>query len=78
MDAIMEATRIVNVILEMLGEESVQLAEEGSMKQRLEILLNKYKEKLITKEHDHSKSRNKNDIPNMVIRYLENMIKEQA
>jgi len=78
MNLVKEATNAVNEVLKMVGEELIPLPKDGSTKQRLETLLDIYTDKLIDKNPQYKKFKNKKDIPEMVVMYLKDMINKQG
>ncbi len=74
MNPVKEATKTVNDMLKMVGEEPIQLPKEGSTKQRLETLLEIYTGRLIEHCPQYKKVKNMKDIPDMIVIYLNKMI----
>lgn len=71
---IKEATKIVNDVLKMVGEELIEEPNQGNPKDKLEFLLDKYTDKLIEKNPQYKIFKNKKDIPEMVVLYLKKEI----
>jgi GTP cyclohydrolase I len=71
---IKEATKIVNDVLKMFGEELIEEPKQETPKDKLEFLLDKYTDKLIKKNPQYKIFKNKKDIPEMVVLYLKKEI----
>jgi methionine aminopeptidase len=77
MNPVREATKIVNEVLKLVGEELIAEPIEGTISQRLEAILDLYADKLIAMNPQYKKFINKRDIPEMVVIYLNNAINKQ-
>ena len=75
---VIEATKTVNDILRFGGENLISLPIDGTNKQRLEILLDLYIDKLIAKNPQYENRNNKKEIPDMVVNYLQVMINKET
>jgi hypothetical protein len=78
MNPVREATKTVNRVLKFVGEEQILLPTEGSTRQRLEAILDAYTDKLIAMNPQYKKIKNKKDIPDMIVMYLNKMISKQG
>lgn len=77
MNRVKEATNVINEVLKMVGEEPIQRPTEGTARQRLEALLEIYAERLVAKNPQYKIIKNKKDIPDMVVMYLNKMIDKE-
>jgi len=77
MNQVREATKVVNEVLKMVGENLITEPTEGTTIQKLEALLDAYTDKLIAMNPQYKKFINKRDIPEMVVIYLNNAINKQ-
>lgn len=76
-EQIKEAKNVLNEVLKMVGEEPIQRPTEGTARQRLEALLEIYTERLVGKNPQYKAFKNKKDIPDMIVMYLNKMIAQQ-
>jgi CTP:phosphocholine cytidylyltransferase-like protein len=58
----------------MVGEKLIQEPKQGTLKDKLEFLLDKYTEKLIKTNPQYKIFKNKKDIPEMIVLYLKKEI----
>jgi hypothetical protein len=77
MNPVKEATNVVNEILKLVKEEPIQQPKEGTIIQRLESLLDIYTDRLIAKHPKYKKFKNKREIPELIVLYLNKMINDQ-
>lgn len=72
-----KAVKIVNEVLKMVGEEQIHMPATGTTKDRLEVVLDLYAEKLVSKNPQYKAFVNKRDIPEMAVMCLKNLIDKQ-
>jgi hypothetical protein len=77
MNPVKEATNVINEVLKLVGEEPIQRPTEGTARQQLEALFEIYTEKLVAKNPQYKVFKNKKDMPDMVVMYLNKMIAQQ-
>jgi hypothetical protein len=77
MNPVNDATNAVNEMLKLVKEEPIQQPKEGTMIQRLEFLLDIYTDRLIAKHPKYEIFKNKKEIPDLIVLYLNKMINEQ-
>lgn len=77
MNPVKEATKAVNDMLKMVGEEPIQLPNDGSSKQRLETLFTIYTDRLLIHCPQYKKIKYRKDIPDLIVIYLNKMIERQ-
>jgi hypothetical protein len=61
----------------MVGEEPIPLPTEGTDTQKLEALLEIYKDRLVEKNPQYQVFQNKKNMPDMGVMYLNKMIDKQ-
>ena len=77
MNPVKEATNAVNDMLKLVKEEPIQQPKEGTIIQRLEFILDIYTDRLIAKNPKYKIFKNKREIPDLIVLYLNKMINEQ-
>jgi hypothetical protein len=74
MDRVKIATDTINEALKMFDEEPLSVPTEGTIRQRLEVLLDVYTDRLVAKQPNYQIFSNKKEIPDMIVMYLVKMI----
>jgi hypothetical protein len=77
MNPVEEATNAVNDMLKLVKEAPIPQPKEGTVIQRLDALLDIYTDRLIIKNPKYSKIKNKREIPDLIVLYLNKIISEQ-
>lgn len=71
--------KTVNLVLKFVGKEPISEPTEGTINERLEVLLDVYADKLIAKNPQYKRYKNnKIEIPEMIVMHLRDLISKHC
>jgi len=77
MNPVKEAAAAINELLKLVGEEPIPIPTVGSNKEKLDAIFEIYTDRLIAMNPKYKKFKNKRDIADLGVMYLNKVIEEQ-